>query len=208
MEKHQILEAYKKHFLTHGQKPASVYAFCESIGQSEGDFYKCFNRLEAIEKEIWLEIFLNTKNQLEADETYRNYSAREKLLAFYFLWVQKLKENRSFVLLQRDKLTFSELRHDTLESFRKAFLEYINDIVKSGYDTREIKERKYISDKYAYGFWLQALFVLRYWIDDTSENFEMTDAAIEKAVDLSFRLISENILDSMIDFGKFILTKK
>ena len=208
MEKQQILEAYKKHFLINGQKPVSVYAFCESIGQSESDFYKCFNCLEAIEKEIWLDIFLNTKNQLEADETYRNYSAKEKLLAFYFLWVQKLKENRSFVLLQRDKLTLSELRHDTLESFRKAFLDYVGNLVKLGYDSREIKERKFISDKYAYGFWLQALFVLKYWVDDTSENFEMTDAAIEKAVDLSFRLISDNTLDSLIDFGKFILTKK
>jgi hypothetical protein len=208
MEKQQILEAYKKHFLINGKKPNSVYAFCESIGHNEGDFYKCFNSLEAIEKEIWLEIFLTTKNQLEADETYRNYTAKEQLLAFYFLWVQKLKENRSLVLLQKDKLSLAEFKNDTLESFRNAFLEYAGNLVKHGYDSKEIKERKFISDKYAYGFWLQLLFVLKYWIDDTSENFEMTDAAIEKAVDLSFRLISDNTLDSLIDFGKFILAKK
>ncbi|HVD99135.1 MAG TPA: TetR family transcriptional regulator C-terminal domain-containing protein [Cytophagaceae bacterium] len=208
MEKQQVLEAYKKHFLENGQKPASVYAFCKSINYGEDDFYKCFNCLEAVEKEIWLEIFNNTVQQLEADDTYKNYSAKEKLLAFYFLWIQKLRENRSFVLLQKDKFKFSDLRHDTLESFRKAFIDYINKIVLLGYDSREIKERKYISDKYAYGFWLQALFVLKYWIDDSSENFEMTDAAIEKAVDLSFRLISDNTLDSLIDFGKFILTRK
>jgi len=80
--------------------------------------------------------------------------------------------------------------------------------VKIGYETREIKERKFISDKYAHGFWIQALFVLKYWIDDKSTNFEMTDAAIEKAVDVSFKLISDNTIDSLIDFGKFILAKK
>ncbi len=208
MEKSQLLDAYKKHFLETGKKPASVYAFCKDLHYEEAEFYKCFNCLEAIEKEIWLAIFIDTKNQLENDETYRNYSAKEKLLAFYFLWVQKLKENRSFVLLQRDNLSLAELRQDTLESFRKAFLEYIDGLIKTGYDSREIKERKFISDKYGYGFWLQALFVLKYWVDDQSENYEMTDAAIEKAVDLSFRLIGDNTLDSLIDFGKFILAKR
>lgn len=208
MEKSQILEAYKKHFLETGQRPASVYSFCQSLNYSEAEFYNCFNCLEAIEKEIWLEIFRSTVTQLENDETYRNYSAREKLLAFYFLWIQKLKENRSFVLLQKDKFKFSDLKNNTLESFKNAFIDYINTLIKIGYDSREIKERKFISDKYAYGFWMQALFVLKYWVDDTSENFEMTDAAIEKAVDLSFRLIGENTLDSLLDFGKFIMTKK
>jgi hypothetical protein len=35
----------------------------------------------------------------------------------------------------------------------------------------------------------------------------MTDAAIEKSVNLAFKLISDNALDSMIDFGKFIFQK-
>jgi hypothetical protein len=80
--------------------------------------------------------------------------------------------------------------------------------VKEGYQTSEIKERKYISDQYVHGFWLQALFVLKYWLDDTSSQFEMTDAAIEKAVNLSFQLIKSNTLDSLLDFGKFIFTRK
>ena len=59
-----------------------------------------------------------------------------------------------------------------------------------------------------HGFWLQALFVLKYWLDDNSNQFEMTDAAIEKAVNLSFQLIKSNTLDSLLDFGKFIFTRK
>jgi hypothetical protein len=208
MEKKQILEAYKKYWLENGQKPASVYFFCKTLDYNETEFYTQYNSLEAIEKDVWLDIFHATLSQLENDEIYKNYSAKEKLLAFYFLWVQKLKENRSYLLLQKDKFKLSDLKNDTLETFRKAFYDYTDNLVKSGYETREIKERKFISDKYAYGFWLQALFVLKYWIDDTSANFEMTDAAIEKAVDLSFRLMGDNTLDSLFDFGKFMLTKK
>ena len=97
---------------------------------------------------------------------------------------------------------------DVLETFRKAFYDYIRDLIKEGYSTHEIKERKYISDKYVHGFWVQTLFVLRYWLTDTSDKFEMTDAAIEKAVNLSFKFITSNTLDSIVDFGKFLITKK
>ena len=59
-----------------------------------------------------------------------------------------------------------------------------------------------------HGFWVQALFVLGYWINDSSDRFEMTDAAIEKAVQLSFQLIGSNTVDSLLDFGKFMFTGK
>jgi hypothetical protein len=97
---------------------------------------------------------------------------------------------------------------DRLETFRFAFYDYIRDLIKEGYQTGEVKERKFISDQYVHGFWVQALFVLRYWIKDDSDRFEMTDAAIEKAVNLSFQLISTGTIDSILDFGKFVFARK
>ncbi len=208
MEKYQLIEAYKKHWLENGTKPVSVYSFCKTIECNETEFYNFYNSLEAIDQDFWLDLFRSTTSQLENDDVYKNYSAQEKLLAFYFLWVQKLKENRSYILLQKDKLNLLDFKNNTLDSFKTAFYHYAGNLVKLGYDTSEIKERKFISDKYTHGFWLQALFVLKYWIDDKSTNFEMTDAAIEKAVALSFKLISDNTLDSLIDFGKFMFVKK
>jgi Tetracyclin repressor-like, C-terminal domain len=208
MEKQQIREAYKIYWLENGCKPASIYAFCKQINLEEKEFYSLYTSFDAIEKDIWLAIFNDTLHQLKNDETYRSYSAQEKLLAFYFLWVQKLKDNRSYILLQKENCSWQEWKQDRLETFRREFYGYVASIIKGGYETKEIKERKFISDQYKHGFWVQALFVLKYWIEDNSENFEMTDAAIEKAVNLSFQLISSNTLDSIVDFGKFILTKK
>ena len=208
MEKYQLVEAYKKHWLENGSKPTSVYSFCKSIELNETEFYTFYNSLEALDQDIWLDLFNSTLAKFENDEVYNNYSAQEKLLAFYFLWVQKLKENRSYILLRKSNLKMMDLRNDSLDSFKKAFHEYAGNLIKLGYETNEIKERKFISDKYATGFWLQALFVLNYWIDDKSVNFELTDAAIEKAVALSFKLISDNTIDSLIDFGKFVMIKK
>ena len=208
MDKQQLRDAYKLYWLENGKPPVSVYAFCKMVSLPEPAFYDIYSSLEAVEKDIWLGIFEDTINQLQGDEIYRNYSAREKLLTFYFMWVQKLKADRSYILLQQEKFRFPTLRQAQLDTFKKAFYKYVEDLVKEGYQTSEIKERKYISDQYVHGFWVQALFVLRYWINDSSERFEMTDAAIEKAVHLSFQLIASNTLDSLFDFGKFMFTGK
>ncbi|MBS1665027.1 MAG: TetR/AcrR family transcriptional regulator [Bacteroidetes bacterium] len=208
MEKKEIREAYQKYWLENGKRPVSVYTFTQQLNISESSFYDAYASFDALEKDIWRAIFDETLEKLVADETYRAYGVREKLLAFYFLWVQQLRENRSYILLQKEKYLVPGAHLDRLESFRIAFFDYIRELIKEGYQTGEVKERKYISDQYVHGFWLQALFVLQYWIKDDSERFEMTDAAIEKAVNLSFQLISSNTLDSILDFGKFMFARK
>lgn len=208
MEKNEIRDAYEKYWLENGKRPVSVYTFVQQLGLSEAEFYERYASFEAVEKDIWRAIFEETLERLKADETYRAYGVREKLLAFYFLWVQELRGHRSYILLQRERVLVPGTHLDKLESFRLSFYDYIRELIKEGYQTGEVKERKFISDQYVHGFWAQALFVLRYWIKDDSERFEMTDAAIEKAVNLSFQLISSGTLDSIVDLGKFMFARK
>lgn len=208
MEKKVFRDAYIKYWLENGKKPVSVFKFCQELETPESAFYDHFASFQALEKDIWRTYFDETLAKLKDDEVYRSYSVREKLLAFYFLWVQHLRENRSFILLQREQFLAPGRHLDKLDSFRHAFYDYIRDLIKEGYQSGEIKERKFISDQYVHGFWVQALFVLRYWIKDDSERFELTDAAIEKAVNLSFQLISSGTIDSILDFGKFVFARK
>jgi hypothetical protein len=208
MDKKLIRDAYKTFWLENGKRPVSVYTFCQQLGISETAFYDQYASFDAVEKDLWLSFFTDTTDKLANDETYRNYSSREKLLTFYFLWVQTLRENRSYILQQKDSYRLPGLHLEQLETFRRAFYDYARDLIKEGYQSGEIKERKFISDQYVHGFWMQALFVLRYWTNDDSANFEMTDAAIEKAVNLSFQMISSGTLDSLLDFGKFMFTRK
>ncbi|BAV06977.1 hypothetical protein SAMN05421788_102394 [Filimonas lacunae] len=208
MDKKTIRDAYKTYWLENGKKPVSVYTFCQQLNITETAFYDNYSAFEAVDKDIWLSFFEDTLHKLKEDETYRNYSVREKLLTFYFVWVQQLRENRSFILLQKEQYLAPTTHLRKLENFRIAFYDYIRELLKEGYQTGEVKERKFISDQYVHGFWLQALFVLRYWIKDSSDRFEMTDAAIEKAVNLSFQFISSNTLDGLLDFGKFMFAGK
>lgn len=208
MDKHLVREAYQKYWLENGKKPVSIYTFSQQLNITESTFYDLYASFDALEKDIWRSYFQDTVNKLKSDEIYQGYGVREKLLAFYFMWVQQLKENRSYILQQKEQYLVPGTQLAKLEEFRLAFYDYIRDLIKEGYQTGEVKERKYISDQYVHGFWLQALFVLRYWIKDGSQRFEMTDAAIEKAVNLSFQLISSGTLDSILDFGKFMFAGK
>ena len=208
--KELIRKGFIKQYLEDGKTLESVYAFCKKLKIEEDSFYKSYNSLEMVERDIWVGFHEETMTTLNADATYQNYSAREKLLAYYFSLIHKFRQNRSYILLQKKKMEIDMdmLKNNHLTSFKKSFEEYVKEILIQGIGEKEVIERKFITDKYPYGFWLQLLFVVNYWIKDESPDFEQTDAAIEKAVNLSFRLIGENTLDSIIDFGKFILQRK
>lgn len=204
----EIIQAYERYWLENGHRPPSVYAFARQIEIPESEFYAHYSSFSAIEKDFWKQIFDETIQQLQQDATYQGYTAREKLLAFYYLWIQKLREHRSYILLQKNRLFLPSPQGFQLENFRHAFLDYVEKLVKLGIENKEIKSRKFLSDQYKYGFWAQLLFVLKYWIYDESKQFELTDAAIEKAVNLSFDLVGSHTLDRIVDFGRFLLMKK
>src|SRR5688572_26463816 len=98
MDKKLIRDAYKTYWLENGKRPVSVYTFCQQLEVAERSFYDSYSSFDTLEKDIWLSFFQDTLEQLKEDEIYRNYSSREKLLTFYFLWVQQLRENRSYIL--------------------------------------------------------------------------------------------------------------
>jgi hypothetical protein len=98
MEKKEIRDAYIKYWLENGKRPVSIYTFAQQLNIPETTFYDNYASFEGVEKDIWLSFFAETLEKLRADETYKGYSVREKLLAFYFLWVQELRGNRSYIL--------------------------------------------------------------------------------------------------------------
>ena len=53
-------------------------------------------------------------------------------------------------------------------------------------------------------YWGHFMATLKFWIEDTSPNFEKTDIFIEKSVDTSFELFEIKPLKKLIDLGKFL----
>lgn len=204
-----ILENYQHHVLEHGKEPASIFKFAKELKMTEGDFYTWFTSFEAIKSAIWTQIFEETVTQLESQEVYKEYSAREKFLGFLFTWIEVLKNNRSYLLsLYSDKTKSLNSFPAELKEFRSKFKDFAAEIILEGKETQEIANRPIISERYDEALWLQVLFVFNYWLKDQSPGFEKTDAAIEKSVNLAFDLMGKSALDSFIDFAKFLYQSK
>jgi hypothetical protein len=84
------------------------------------------------------------------------------------------------------------------------FEEFAKEVIAEGINTGEIIDRKFLSDKYSDALWLQLMFVINFWVDDQSTDFERTDEAIEKGLNVTFDLMATSPLDSMIEYGKFL----
>lgn len=202
-----IADAYQKHYLTKGKRPSSVYDFCHSLKIEEATFYNHYSSFDTLEKKIWADYLQTTIEILRDSEEYSSYPIKEKLLSFYFTLVEVLKKNRSFILLMSDK-GFDMLRKNVLDKSHKIFVEYIDELVKEGIESGDVMKRPWLSNKYGEAFWMQLLFVVSFWIKDDSAGFEKTDAAIEKAVKLSFDLVGPGAVDSFFDMAKFIFQNK
>jgi hypothetical protein len=203
----KITAAYIDFILTKGKKPTSVYEFTSKIKIDEQDFYSFFNSFEGLEKSIWAGFVQTTLDTLAASEEYNSYPVKEKLLSFYYTLVEVLKKNRSFILVSVEKEA-ELIRNNVLSKTREVFKDYTSQLMAEGTGSGEIVKRPYISDKYPEGLWLQMLFVIRFWVKDDSKGFEKTDAAIEKAVKVSFDLMGPGAVDSLLDMAKFLYQNK
>ncbi len=200
-------KAFITHLLTTGEKPVSIFDFAQKQKASEADFYKFFNSFKSLERSIWADWFTTTVETLEKDEAYTNYSIREKLLAFYFTWFELILSNRSYVIFRYEKMSKKDLNPYFLFTLKEKFSEFISDLIAQGKESNEVAERPY-SSQYDKAFWLHFMFINKFWTDDDSEDFQKTDAAIEKSVNLGLDLVGKGPLDSMIDFAKFLFQNR
>ncbi|MCY7351429.1 MAG: TetR/AcrR family transcriptional regulator [Cytophagaceae bacterium] len=211
MDKTEILKkAYIEYLLTTGQTPVSIFIFAKKLKISEAEFYEQYNSFEQLESAIWLGFFEEARQRTEAEPVYAQYSVREKLLTFYYTWIEVLKANRSYVLITVGKMRGRGMRRAgrSMDGFRRAFENFITDLLLEGRESREVKQRPFVSSRYPAVFYTQALFLLDFWVRDTSKGFEKTDTAIEKAVNTSFDLIGASALDSVFDLTKFLFQNR
>ena len=204
----KIKAAYREYVLTNGQNPTSVFLFCKTLNIDEAAFYEHYNNFDAVAADIWKSFISDTIAKVKAEEVYAGYNAREKFLAFLYTYIEVLKRERSYVNITFDSKKAFTGRAKVLDGAKHSFTEYAQDLLLEGIETREVKNRTFISDRYPDLMWFKLLFLTDFWIRDTSKGFENTDAAIEKSVNLVFELMGQNTLDYIVDFAKFMFAKK
>ncbi|ALW86418.1 hypothetical protein AUC43_15790 [Hymenobacter sedentarius] len=209
MEKDRIKQAYLSFVLNEGHPPQSVFKLTQQLGIAEQEFYQHYPNFEAIDRELWADFGRQTRTAAASEPVWESYGSREKLLAFYYTLLEILKQNRSYALmsLRRSLHRMPALTPRVLDDFRQDFELFVSDLLRDGRVSGEIANRPLVQEGYPRLFWQQALFVLGFFAKDDTVNFERTDAAVEKAVTLSFDLVGRNTLDSAVDFVRFLVRR-
>ena len=209
IDKTTLMEWYSEYLLTHGKRPESVYLFAKKHQLTESAFYDFFSGFDSL-GQAYLVHFFDRSLELAAQiEHFQEMPAREKLLNLYFILFENFKLNRSLILLllkgdlvqqhrllralkSRHKQFSQTLSFDNEDFFEKApeFLKQFNGKSKEGV------------------LWLHFVSVLEFWKKDDSPGFEKTDIYIEKTIDTGCDVVSNPIMNKVLDLGKFLWKEK
>jgi len=200
----QIKNGYINYVLTNDEKPKSVYSFVKKLKISEVDFYQFFASFESIEKVIWVELTVETIDTLQQQEVWSQYSSREKILSFFYSYVEVLKKHRSFIIYSLKSAGSGLSTPKVLSGSKTIFENFAENVIADGLESGELADRKFFSKRYKDALWLQFAFILRFWINDDSAGFEKTDEAIEKGINVTFDLFQHSPIDNLLDYGKFL----
>jgi len=203
MDQKELKQAYINYVITHGETPNWSYQFIDPINLDSGSFYDHYASLSTLEEDIWNDLFNESLSRLETEPAYYEYSAQEKLLAFYFTLIEVLSEQRDFIKVLFKRLRLS-LMPSFLKEFKKQYLHHVKNLIRQAKEEKEALDRPIIDSLYDHGLWRQCQFIIWFWTRDKSDGYELTDAAIERAVHLSFDLMGPTPIDSMVGFAKFL----
>ena len=200
----QIQNVYIDYVLTHNEAPKSVYNFAKKLKMTEADFYNFYASFTSIEKAIWADITITTIAQVKDQEVWSQYSSREKILSFFYGFIEQLKARRSFIIYSLEKHGKRLSTPEVLSDAKPIFENFSEDVINDGLDSGELAERKFFSKRYKDALWVQFAFIVNFWTEDDSNGFEKTDEAIEKGINLSFDLFQRSPIDNLFEYGKFL----
>lgn len=200
----QIREAYIDYVLTHNEPPKSVYDFAKKLGISEAEFYNYFASFVAIEKSVWAILTIGAVEKIKEQEIWPQYSSREKILSFFYSYIELLKTKRSFIIYTLNKHGKKLSTPEILSDAKPIFENLAEDVIQDGLDSGELVQRKFFTKRYKDGLWVQFLFIINFWAEDDSNDFEKTDEAIEKGINVAFDLFQRSPIDNLFEYGKFL----
>ena len=206
--KETVLTAFIDTSLEKETFPLSVFKFCKENKIEEKTFYKHFSSLDAVKGKIWEFFYDNAIGLLEKDSAYENASPKDKLLSFYFTFFEVMLLNRSYVLFSLSSHQSTVVKMSQLNIMRSSFKDFAEDLIDMGNANKNESYLQHPPKIFSEGAWIQFAFLIKFWINDASVDFEKTDQAIEKSVQTVFDVFDNTPLGTLVDFGKFLWKEK
>jgi hypothetical protein len=187
----------------------NIYKFCKKHGIQETAFYAHFSSIEQLKQQIWVTFFTNATETLTADTSFAGYNDTNKLVSLYFTLFEVFTLNRSYITCVLPNTLEALKNVNQLKGLRSSFKTFINESLNH-------KSPSFIPDQLSSftqplvneSYWVQFLFILQFWLNDTSKGFEKTDVLIEKLIHTSQELSNSKPMESLVDLGKFLWKTK
>ncbi|MGA9326024.1 MAG: TetR family transcriptional regulator C-terminal domain-containing protein [Salegentibacter sp.] len=208
LDREKLISLYMDYVLENEKLPGTIYKFCKENKIKEEEFYQFYGSFEALQKGIWQQFFENSQNLMRGSKEYEEFPVREKMLTFFYTFFEILSLNRSYVLyvLRRNEMPLKNL--EQLKGLRKNIKSFARELTRESNEEKSGSFFKQSEMLFSEGVWIQFLFLLKFWMDDNSAQFESTDVAIEKSVNTAFDVFDSTPLERVVDFGKFLWKEK
>lgn len=208
LTRESLIEMYMHYVLENEEEPRSVYKFCKQHEITEDDFYNFFGSFEGLKKDIWKRFFEHTIEVMEKSKEYTSFNSREKMLTLYYTFFEVLTANRSYILftLKQEDPALKNLKE--LRPLRQGVKNYAAELIRQDNEKKQARLLTRSETVFSEAAWVQLVFLLRFWLDDNSPQFESTDVAIEKSVNTVFDLFENTPLERVLDLGKFLWKEK
>nr|WP_321243538.1 TetR family transcriptional regulator C-terminal domain-containing protein [uncultured Psychroserpens sp.] len=204
----QIITFYMDFVVEHQSKPDSVEDFAQIHQFDDAVFYDYFTSFKDLEKAIYNLLFENSLITLIESQEYHSFSKKDKLLSMYYTFFENLSLNQEFVKLNLKGFENQLKALSIFSRFKRSFTSFIDELNLETFnlnvETIETIQKKTIKES----AWVQLLFTMKFWLDDTSEGFEKTDIFIEKSINTSMELLETKSLHNIIDLAKFLYQEK
>lgn len=204
----KIIGWYMEDVLENEKTPRSVFKFAKQHEITEQDFYQFFGSFENLRNEIWKKFYENSITVMEKSPEFQSFTNREKLLTLYYTLFEVFTANRSYILFTLNQHEMPLKNLEQLKGFRRQIKSFGKELVSDANHDKSFKLLQKNEMIFAEAVWIQFLFLLNFWKNDNSANFESTDVAIEKSVNTAFDVFDNTPLERVIDFGKFLWKEK
>ncbi len=202
--KTQIIQGLVKYSLEHEKSPTNVYQLAKFLSITEEEFYEYFSSIEAVEEAVLTQSWSDAFHALSSDNTFSEFTLKEKLISLHFGWIEKLTAMRSYLQWKTKEWKNPMVGLAVLKTLRTQVISDLEMLFKVAQQNGELPDRKFLDKLSNEAVWMNTAFILHFWLNDSSPRFEKTDACIEKSIGLTMDLIGRNTLDQAIDFGKFL----
>jgi len=204
----EIITLYMDYVVENHSKPDTVEEFAQLHQFDDVIFYEYFTSFKDLEKNIYNVLFKNSLVILKQIPEYYSFSKKDKLLSLYYTLFENLALNQEFVKQNLKGLENQLKALSTFSLFKKSFTAFIDELnletISLNVDSIETIQKKAIKES----AWVQFLFILKFWLDDTSEASEKTDILIEKSINTGVELLDTKSLYNIIDLAKFLYKEK